>query len=157
MKYVLILGAKSDIAKSLAQIYAKNGYSLYLAGRQIAKLEPFANKLKSKNNINIKLKEFDITKFNSHKSFYDSLDEKPFGVILVVGYYPEQKKAETDWETSLKSINVNYVGPVSILNVIANEMEKEQKGFIVGVSSVSGDRGRQKNYIFVTNKIRTPA
>ena len=65
MKYVLILGAKSDIAKSLAQIYAKNGYSLYLAGRQIAKLEPFANKLKSKNNINIKLKEFDITKFNN--------------------------------------------------------------------------------------------
>ena len=117
MKYVLILGAKSDIAKSLAQIYAKNGYSLYLAGRQIDQLESFANKLKTKNNINIKLKEFDITKFNSHKSFYDSLDEKPFGVILVVGYYPEQKKAETDWETSLKSINVNYAGPVSILNL----------------------------------------
>lgn len=152
MKYVLILGAKSDIAKSLAQIYAKNGYSLYLAGRQIDQLESFANKLKTKNNINIKLKEFDITKFNSHKSFYDSLDEKPFGVILVVGYYPEQKKAETDWETSLKSINVNYAGPVSILNVIANEMEKEQKGFIVGVSSVSGDRGRQKNYIYGSSK-----
>ena len=70
----------------------------------------------------------------------------------MVGYYPEQKKAETDWETSLKSINVNYVGPVSILNVIANEMEKEQKGFIVGVSSVSGDRGRQKNYIYGKTK-----
>ena len=152
MAYVLIIGAKSDIAKSLAEVYAKNNYNLYLAGRNIGEIEEFSNTLKEKNNIEIKLKEFDVVKFNLHEEFYKSLEEKPFGVILVAGFNPEQKEAELNWEISLRSINVNYVGPISILNIAANEMEKNQKGFIVGVSSVSGDRGRQKNYIYGSSK-----
>ncbi len=152
MTYILIIGAKSDIARSLAKIYAENNYNLYLAGRNINELEEFSNTLKEKNGIEIKLKEFDIVEFNKHEEFYKSLEERPFGVILVAGFYPEQKKAELDWEISLKSINVNYAGPISILNIAASEMEKKQKGFIVGVSSVSGDRGRQKNYIYGSSK-----
>ena len=30
MSYILIVGAKSDIAKATAREYAKNGYDLYL-------------------------------------------------------------------------------------------------------------------------------
>ena len=152
MAYVLIIGAKSDIAKSLAEVYAKNNYNLYLAGRNIDEIEEFSNTLKEKNSIEIKLKEFDIVKFNLHEEFYKSLKEKPFGVILVAGFNPEQKEAELNWEISLRSINVNYVGPISILNIAANEMEKNQKGFIVGISSAAGDRGRQKNYIYGSSK-----
>ena len=33
MNYVLIIGAKSDIAKAVARKYAENGYHLYLASR----------------------------------------------------------------------------------------------------------------------------
>jgi hypothetical protein len=152
MAYVLIIGAKGDIAKSLAEVYAKNNYNLYLAGRNIDEIEEFSNTLKEKNSIEIKLKEFDIVKFNLHEEFYKSLKEKPFGVILVAGFNPEQKEAELNWEISLRSINVNYVGPISILNIAANEMEKNQKGFIVGISSAAGDRGRQKNYIYGSSK-----
>lgn len=39
MSYVLIIGAKSDIAKATAREYAKNGYNVYLAGRNINELE----------------------------------------------------------------------------------------------------------------------
>ena len=152
MAYVLIIGAKSDIAKSLAEVYAKNNYNLYLAGRNIDEIEEFSNTLKEKNSIEIKLKEFDIVKFNLHEEFYKSLKERPFGVILVAGFNPEQKEAELNWEISLRSINVNYVGPISILNIVANEMEKNQKGFIIGISSAAGDRGRQKNYIYGSSK-----
>ena len=152
MAYVLIIGAKSDIAKSLAQVYAKNNYNLYLAGRNIDEIEEFSNTLKEKNSIEIKLKEFDIVKFNLHEEFYKSLKERPFGVILVAGFNPEQKEAELNWEISLRSINVNYVGPISILNIVANEMEKNQKGFIIGISSAAGDRGRQQNYIYGSSK-----
>ena len=152
MAYVLIIGAKSDIAKSLAEVYAKNNYNLYLAGRNIDEIEEFSNTLKEKNRIEIKLKEFDIVKFNLHEEFYKSLKERPFGVILVAGFNPEQKEAELNWKISLRSINVNYVGPISILNIAANEMEKNQKGFIVGISSAAGDRGRQKNYIYGSSK-----
>ena len=33
MGYVLILGANSDVAKAIAAQYAKNGYGIYLAGK----------------------------------------------------------------------------------------------------------------------------
>ena len=38
-KSVLILGALSDIAKSIAQKYGENGYNLNLAARKIDELE----------------------------------------------------------------------------------------------------------------------
>jgi decaprenylphospho-beta-D-erythro-pentofuranosid-2-ulose 2-reductase len=152
MSYVLIIGAKSDIAKEVAKIYAKNGHNLYLAGRDIVSLNNFQNDLKIRDNINVVLKEFDISDYGSHEDFYSSLDPKPSGVIVVSGYMAEQKECEEDFEKTLNTINVNYLGAVSILNIVASNMEKDKNGFIIGISSVAGDRGRKTNYIYGSSK-----
>ena len=152
MSYVLIVGAKSDIAKELARVYAKNGYNLYLAGRDIKKLEDFQNDIKIRSNIDVQLKELDIADFNNHEDFYNSLEPKPLGVIVVSGYMAEQKECEKDFTKTLNTINVNYTGAVSLLNIVANDMEQNKNGFIVGVSSVAGDRGRKANYIYGSSK-----
>lgn len=152
MSYVLIIGAKSDIAKECARVYAKNGYDLYLTGRDIKSLEGLARDIKIRSNVNVVLKEFDVVDFNLHQAFYDSFDVKPLGTIVVSGYMAEQKDAQNDWEKSLNTINVNYTGVVSILNIIANDYEKNKNGFIVGISSVAGDRGRKANYIYGSSK-----
>ncbi len=152
MSYVLIIGAKSDIAKEVARVYAKNGYNLYLASRQSEDLKDLANDIKIRSNVEVVLKEFDIAKFETHSDFYDSLEPKPFGVIVVAGYMAEQKECESDFIKTLNTINVNFTGAVSILNIIANDMEKNKNGFIVGVSSVAGDRGRKANYIYGSSK-----
>lgn len=152
MSYVLIVGAKSDIAKELARTYAKNGYNLYLAGRDIDTLEPLVDDIKTRANVDVKLKEFDLLKYRTHNKFYNSLEEKPLGVIVVAGYMAEQKDCETDWSKTLNTINVNYTGTISFLNIIANDFEKERRGFIVGISSVAGDRGRKANYIYGSTK-----
>jgi short-subunit dehydrogenase len=152
MNYILVVGAKSDIAKEIAKVYAKNGYSLYLAGRDIGTLDGFATDIKIRNFVDVRLKEFDIVDFTSHKSFYDGLEDKPFGVIVVSGYMAEQIEAQESWEKTLNTLNVNFVGAVSFLNIVSNDMEIEKKGFIVGVSSVAGDRGRKSNYIYGSSK-----
>ena len=152
MNYILIIGAKNEVAKELAKIYAKERNNLYLAGRNISKLKDFANDLMKNHNINIGLKELDIEKFNTHPDFYNSLEEKPNGVIIVTGYDPGQKNAMCDWDVAYRSVNVNYAGPMSILNIISHDMENRKKGFIIGVSSVAGDRGRGKNYIYGSSK-----
>ena len=152
MSYVLIIGAKSDIAKEVAREYAKNGYDLYLAARDTSSLEELATDIKVRSSVNIELKEFDITKFETHKEFYENLGEKPLGVVLVAGYMNEQKVCEENWNETLNTINVNYTGAASILNIVANDFEKERRGFIVGVSSVAGDRGRKANYIYGSSK-----
>ena len=152
MSYVLIVGAKSDIAKAVAREYALNGYNLILSGRKIEELSGFASDLHIRHGKKVVLKELDLVDFSSHKAFYDDLNEKPAGVIVVAGYMSDQSKAQEDWAEVITMINVNYTGAVSILNTIANDFEDRKNGFIIGVSSVAGDRGRKANYIYGSAK-----
>lgn len=150
--YILIVGATSDIAKELAREYAKNGYNLYLAALAHESLSNFAKDLHIRHDIDVISRHINVTEFYSHQNFYDSLNPKPFGVVLVSGYMTDQKECEVDLSKMLNTINVNYTGAVSILNIIANDFEKRKSGFIVGVSSVAGDRGRKANYIYGSSK-----
>ena len=152
MSYVLILGATSDMAKEVAVIYAKNGYNLYLGAKDILDIKKLSNDLQVRFRVDVKCVKFDVLDFDKHQEFFDSLDNKPIGVISFVGYLADQKVAQKDFNESLKTININYVGNVSIINIFANYYEKEKDGFIVGVSSVAGDRGRKSNYIYGSAK-----
>ena len=62
MKSVLILGAKSDMAKATAKIYAQNGWNLLLAGRNvITELSSFSSQLKDDCGSEINLYDLDPT------------------------------------------------------------------------------------------------
>lgn len=152
MSYILILGAKSDIAKELAREYAKGGYDLYLAGRDIDSLKLFQKDLSITTQKDIVLKELDIEKFSTHEEFFNSLEPKPLGVIASVGFMAEQNEVQKSLDLSLKTINVNFTGCVSFLNIVAEFYEKQKNGFIIGISSVAGDRGRKTNYIYGSAK-----
>ena len=152
MSYVLIIGAKSDIAKATARVYAENGYNLYLGARNVNELEAFATDIRFRTKKIVKLIEIDILNYDYHQVFYDELDEKPVGVIVVVGYLGEHVKAQSDFIEAKKIIDTNYTGVVSILNIIADDFEKRRYGFMVGVTSVAGDRGRKSNYIYGSAK-----
>jgi len=152
MSYVLIIGAKSDIAKATAREYAKNGYDLYLAARNISELKEFAQDIITRTQKEVKLVELDILDYKSHQAFYDNLEEKPLGVFSAVGYLGEQEKAQSDFSEAQKIIDTNYTGIVSLFNIIADNFEKRRSGFIVGISSVAGDRGRKSNYIYGSAK-----
>ncbi len=152
MSYILIVGAKSDVAKSLAKLYAKNNYNIYLAARNCQELEPFAMDLSIRERQDIKCLELDILDWDNHEAFYNSLDKKPYGVITAVGYLGDQKLGEKNFSEVEKITFTNLLGNMSLLNIIANDFERRGKGFIIGLSSVAGDRGRQKNYFYGASK-----
>ena len=152
MNYVLIIGAKSDIAKATAREYAKNGYDLYLAARNSSELEAFANDITVRIQRTVKLVELDILDYKSHQALYDNLEEKPLGVISAIGYLGEQEKAQSDFTEAQQIMDTNYTGVVSLFNIIANDFEDRRSGFMVGISSVAGDRGRKNNYIYGSAK-----
>ena len=152
MSYIVIVGAKSDIAKATAREYAQNGYDIYLAGRNISELETFAEDIRVRSEKAVELVELDILNYASHQAFYDSLAEKPLGVISAVGYLGEQEKAQIDSDEAQKIMDTNYTGVVNLLNIIAHDFEQRRAGFIVGISSVAGDRGRKSNYIYGSAK-----
>lgn len=152
MSYILIIGAKSDIAKATAREYAKQGYDLYLAARNSDELKEFADDVTVRTQRVVNLVELDILDYKSHQVFYDNLQEKPLGVISTVGYLGEQEKAQVNFTEAQQIMDTNYTGVVSLFNIIANDFEKRKSGFIIGISSVAGDRGRKSNYIYGSAK-----
>jgi decaprenylphospho-beta-D-erythro-pentofuranosid-2-ulose 2-reductase len=152
MKYILILGAGSDLARPLAFLYAKAGYSIYLASRSFDRLVRDANDIKIRYAVEAEAFVFDATDSNRHRTFYESLPHKPFGVVCLAGTLGDQLLSEKDFAEAKKVIETNYLGLVSILHIIAEDLETRKEGFIVGVSSIAGERGRKSNYIYASAK-----
>ncbi|MBS1664288.1 MAG: SDR family oxidoreductase [Bacteroidetes bacterium] len=152
MPTVLILGANSDIAVSLAREFASAGYGLQLAARDVEKIKALQSDCTIRYNVTCTAHAFDAEKPETHQAFYSSLPSRPDITISVFGYLGEQTKAETDWKECNRILQVNYVGAVSILNLAAEEYAAAGKGTIVGISSVAGERGRQSNYFYGSAK-----
>lgn len=151
--WLLILGANSDMAIACAKRYAKAGFNLYLASRNLEECEKTATDLRVRHpEIAVSALEFDARNFASHNSFYANLPEKPQGVILAFGMMHEQQTAQQDFELAQDMIEANYTGAVSVLEQVATDFEQRKSGFIVCISSVAGDRGRQSNYIYGSTK-----
>ncbi|HYC85720.1 MAG TPA: SDR family oxidoreductase, partial [Chryseosolibacter sp.] len=151
-KNILILGATSDLALALARKFAANGHSLTLAARNVDKLEATRADLQIRHRISVHVVRFDAVDTQSHAQFYHSLPEKPEVVLCVFGLLGNHPEAETDWAACEEILMSNFVGAVSILNIVANDMQQRKSGVIVGISSVAGERGRQSNYFYGSAK-----
>jgi decaprenylphospho-beta-D-erythro-pentofuranosid-2-ulose 2-reductase len=152
MSTLLVLGATSDIGFAIAKKFATKKYDLQLAARNVEQLKPFQTDLQIRFGINCSVHKFDAANFETHHAFYDALSPKPDVTVYVVGYLNDNEKFINDWDETLKAVNANYVGAVSILNIIAGEYSTRHSGTIVGISSVAGNRGRQSNYIYGSSK-----
>lgn len=152
MSHVLIIGAKSDIAKAIARRYAREGFNLTLAARHAADLEEFATDLSIRHECQVECMDLDILDIRSHAAFYASLSEPPDGVVCAVGYLGDQETAQEDFEEARRIIDTNYTAIASLINIIANDFHHRRSGFIIGISSVAGDRGRKSNYIYGSAK-----
>ena len=152
MEYILVLGASSDIARAVSVKFAENGYNLYLAGRTVEELEKDAADLQIRHSVTAKAVTFDAIDYESHPGFYAGLDPKPAGLIFAVGYLGNQEVAQEDFQESKKIIDSNYTGIVSICNLVASDFEARKDGFVIGISSVAGDRGRKSNYLYGSAK-----
>lgn len=151
--HLLILGANSDAAQAVARKFAKEEKaSFYLASRDMEVLQKRAQDITTRYEVQAKPMYFDATDYASHAEFYDSLNPKPDGVILAFGYLGDQKQAQKDFSEAKKIIETNCLGAVSILEIVAADFEMRGHGFIIGISSVAGERGRNTNYLYGTAK-----
>ena len=150
-KTVLILGANSDVAKQCILQYLEKGFSIIASSRNLASLENFIQENKIDFS-KITLIFFDAADFNSHQKFYDGLPLKPNIVIYAAGFLVENQKALLDFEEAKQMMEVNYMGAVSILNSIAMDKSNKNLERIIGLSSLSGVRGRKSNFIYGSTK-----
>jgi decaprenylphospho-beta-D-erythro-pentofuranosid-2-ulose 2-reductase len=152
MPTILLLGATSDMSIAIAKTFGAHGYSIQLAARNTALLQPIQSDLQIRYNISCTLHAFDALRFDSHAAFFDSLPVKPDVTACVFGVMEEEDAAWDNWQLTQRMIDTNYTGAVSILNVVARFYSLQKKGVIVGISSVAGERGRQSKLIYGSAK-----
>jgi NAD(P)-dependent dehydrogenase (short-subunit alcohol dehydrogenase family) len=151
MKTVLILGANSDTAKEALQLYVRQGHQVIAASRSLAAIDEF---IRARNlpEDRIITRYFDATAFADHAAFYAGLPAKPHIVLYAAGFQVTNEEALRKWEGSYQMINVLYAGAVSILNLIAMDAGNDHLERIVGLSSLSGVRGRKSNFVYGSTK-----
>ena len=150
-KSVLILGANSDVAKECAKLYLQKDFRVMMASRNLESMEKFIKE----NHLNadqMDLLYFDAVDFASHQKFYSELPFKPNVVLYSAGFLVQNEDAFQDFDKTLQMMHTNYSGAVSILNIIAMDKTNKNLERIVGLSSLSGVRGRKSNFVYGSTK-----
>ncbi len=150
-KTVLLLGANSDVAKEAIKLYLRRGWQVLAASRNTAQLYSFVELL-GPAGTRVQVLHFDATAYDTHPDFYRKLPVKPHVVIYAAGFLSSNEQALREWDRSHQMMEVNYCGAVSILNIIAMDRENRQLERIIGISSLSGLRGRKSNFIYGSTK-----
>ena len=149
-KAILILGANSDVAKECIKQYVAKGFWVMAASRKTDELHLFVEKHQFQDKVQVLF--FDATDFKSHQNFYHNLSLKPQIVVYAAGFLVQNEKAFVDFGSTFEMMKTNYAGAISILNIIAMDKANENLERIIGLSSLSGVRGRKSNFIYGSTK-----
>jgi len=149
---VLILGATSGIAKGISHSLANRGHELILAGRGEEELSRLCSDLEIRYGVQAFSLRFDALDSASHADVMQEAvrlsKDRLAGIVVAFGILGDQERAVQEFGHAREIIDVNFLGIVSAHTHGASYLEAQRKGFIVAISSVSGDRGRQSNYTY---------
>jgi dehydrogenase/reductase SDR family protein 7B len=141
-KVAVITGASSGIGKSLALEAAKGGYDVVLAARSVDKLNDVAAQC-SEMGVSALAVPCDVSSESDCKALMEKTTEK-FGRIDVLvnnaGISMRSVLASTDPDVIEKVMQINFYGSVYCTKYALNSL-LENKGSVVGVSSIAGYKG----------------
>ncbi|HVV05812.1 MAG TPA: SDR family NAD(P)-dependent oxidoreductase [Puia sp.] len=150
-KIILVLGANSDVAREAIRLYVRQGHRVIAASRSVDELRDFVVRAELAPE-RVTVLYFDAVAFDGHQRFYDGLPEKPHIVVYAAGYLKNNEEALRDWAGAFRMMQVHYAGAVSILNIIVTDERNTRLERIIGLSSLSGVRGRKSNFIYGSTK-----
>ncbi len=151
MRRILVLGASSTIARSLCQELARKGDRLFLAGRDEDDLGRIAADLRVRFDSEVRLGRIDALDFDRHSQFVEMVVAEMGGldgVVYAIGLIGDQPQDSLDPGVARRLVDVNFTSAVALLARAAAVLETQGSGFVLGLSSVAGDRGRQSNFVY---------
>ena len=152
---ILVLGATSGIAEATCRIWAAQGSSLFLVGRNAEKLAVVAADLKTRGAAYVDTSVSDLDDTAQHPALLAHAINSLGGMdvaYLAHGVLGDQTKAEQEFGTAAQIIHTNFVSAVSLLTWLANFCVQRHSGVLAVISSVAGDRGRKSNYLYGSSK-----
>lgn len=149
MKTAIILGGKSWIALAIARAFAEEGMNIVLVARSVSVLEADKSDIEVRFQVTVRLVELDASDTAALTEFVDSFaDDAPEVVVSVLGRQEEEGRRRDDIDYIEGLVAGNLTVPAHVLERFATLMEPRGSGTLIGISSVAGDRGRQKNYTY---------
>ncbi len=139
-KTAIITGASKGIGKELAKVFAKRGFNLLLASRNIDLLNKIKKEMGSKFSIKVHIHKTDVSISNECKTMVEKAYDE-FGRIDVlinnagIGIYSPIEDIKE--EELKKVIDVNFFGSFYCTKYSLPYL-KEVKGTVINISSVAG-------------------
>ena len=152
MRRVLVLGATSSIARAIADRLCSRGDSVFLAARSSPELERIGRDLSVRYyGKRVRTAAFEATDFEGHLDLIGRARKEMGGldgVVCALGMLGEQPGDSWDAASARTLVDVNLTTAVSLISLAVDVIAPGPEAFIVGLSSVAGERGRQSNYVY---------
>lgn len=151
---VLMLGAYSGIAAATARLYAAEGASLLLIGRDETRLRELAQELRSIGAVRCDWQVLDLAQTDPAielprlAGLLGGVDH----VHIAYAVMPTQVLAASDLSVAREVMETNYTSTALWALAAASTLEARGSGSLVVLGSVAGDRGRRKNFIYASTK-----
>lgn len=148
---VLITGATGGIGGATAKLFAKQGATIGLCGRNVDKLNSISNELKD-FSAKTEIFECDLSDINDVENLFNRADEALGGIDILVcnaGITKDSLAIRMSTEDFENVIRVNLETNFILNRDAAKKMMKRRYGRIVNISSVVGVMGNpgQANYV----------
>ncbi|QQS13153.1 MAG: SDR family oxidoreductase [Rhodospirillales bacterium] len=154
MANILVIGATSLIAEHCARLWAARGARLFLVARDAGKLAAVAADLRVRG-AEVATAVLDADHLDRHAATLDAAAAWLDGIdiaLIAHGVLSDQKACEASVSATLASLTTNGISVVAMATDLANRMEARGRGTLAVISSVAGDRGRRKNYVYGSSK-----
>ncbi|MDX1688053.1 MAG: SDR family NAD(P)-dependent oxidoreductase [Candidatus Promineifilaceae bacterium] len=152
----IVVGASSGIGAALVQALAQRGATVAAVARSTDQLEAVCE---GANAAAGERRAFpyahDVTNFDEIPELFQRIVEEIGGLDLIVyvaGIQPPVAPDEYNFEKDAAMVGVNLLGAIAWLNNAAKRFKRTGGGQIVGISSISGDRGRAAFPAYHTSK-----
>jgi short-subunit dehydrogenase len=151
---VVILGATSGIAEATARLYAVEGASLVLVGRNLERLQTIAQDLTLRGATSVHTATLDLAHAEPRTAL--RLFAQQLGgidhILLAYGVMYDQRDAAANLGAATAMIEANYASAALWVLAAADLLEQQGHGSLVVLGSPAGDRGRRRNFIYGSTK-----
>lgn len=151
----VIIGAYSLIASAIAKELASMGWQFVLAGRDADKLQGLAETLRACGARGAEVETIDLLQGPSVDEFFHRLAERqiPYGLVVVAaGLQTSNEDCFRSMHLFRQMAETNFSGTAHCALRGADLLANRSGGEIVVISSVSGERGRPRNFFYGSTK-----
>jgi NAD(P)-dependent dehydrogenase (short-subunit alcohol dehydrogenase family) len=152
----IVVGASSGIGAAIARRLAADGCKIALLARRKDRLVQLASEIDRAAGRQLAFPyEHDVGDLGSVDPLFAKIEDEigdVAAVYYVAGVMPEVGMTEFDTAKDVSQFQTNTLGSVAWCNAAARRFRPRRRGFIVGISSVAGDRGRAKRPGYCASK-----